>query len=160
MWIGFILLLLAILMYYVYGTYLKEYFEVKKVYKTLQHVLDTRDVLLLKLTGEKVNKKDVAKVVMLIDERKKTKNAGYTVRMNADVALHHELKEFYPKLVKVLDNPVSKEVFQRVMELEKQAKKVRIAYNTTVENYNNNLILHKKVCMRWIRMKPLDTYSV
>lgn len=160
MWYGLILLLLAILIYYVYGTYLKEYFEVKKVYNTLQNVLDTRDVLLLKLTGEHVKKEEIAKVIMLIDEREKTKNAGYTIRMNADVNLNHELQVFYPELVKVLDNPVSKEIFQRLMDLEKQAKKVRIAYNSAVEKYNNNLILHKKVCMRFIRMKPLDTYSL
>lgn len=160
MWIGLIVLLLSIFLYYMYGTYFKEYFEVKRVYNTLQHVLDTRDVLLLKLTSEKISKKEIAKVVMLIDERKKTKNAGYTVRMNADVKLNHELKAFYPNLVKALDNPVSKQIFKSLMELEKQAKKVRIAYNNAVENYNNNLILHKKVCMRLIRMKPLDTYSL
>lgn len=160
MWISLVAFLLVIFAYYVYGTYFKEYFEVKKIFKTLQHVLDTRDVLLLKLSGEKVDKKDFAKVVMLIDERKKTKNLGYTVRMNADVKLNHELKEFYLKLSKVLDNPISKDVFKRVMDLEKQAKKIRVAYNMAVENYNNNLILHKKVCMKWIRMKPLDTYKI
>jgi len=160
MWYGLVLLLIVIFIYYVYGTYFKEYFAVKKVYHTLQKVLDTRDVLLLKLSGEKVNKNEIAKVVMLIDERKKTKNAGYSIRMNADVKLNHELKSFYPKLVKVLDNPISKEIFKRIMDLEKQAKKVRIAYNTAVESYNNNLILHQKVCMRLIRMKPLDIYSL
>lgn len=159
MWFGLILLIFIIFVYYVYGTYFKEYFEVRKVYNTLQNVLDTRDVLLLKLTGEKVKKKDIAKIVMLIDERKKTKNSGYSVRMNADVKLNHELKKFYPELAKSLDNPVSKEIFKRIVDLEKQAKKIRIAYNNAVDNYNNNLVLHKKVCMRLIRMKPLDTYS-
>lgn len=160
MWISLITLLLVIFIYYVYGMYFKEYFEVKKVYKTLQHVLDTRDVLLLKLSSEKIDKKEFAKVVMLIDERKKTKNAGYTVRMNADVNLNHELKNFYPVVSKVLDNPISKDVFKRIIDLEKQAKKIRIAYNMAVEKYNNNLIIHKKVCMKLIRMKPLDTYSI
>ena len=160
MWISLIILLLLILIYYMYGTYFKEYFEVKKVYKTLQHVLDTRDVLLLKLSSEKINKKEFAKIVMLIDERKKTKNAGYTIRMNADVNLNHELKNFYPKISKTLDNPISKEVFKRIIELEKQAKKIRIAYNVSVERYNNNLILHKDICIKLIHMKPLDTYSI
>lgn len=160
MWIGFILFVIIIFLYYAYGTYFKEYFEVKKIFNTLQNVLDTRDILLLKLTSEKVNKKMIANVVMLIDKRKETKNSGYTVRMNSDVELNHALKEFYPILVKVLDNPISKDIFNRIMELEKQSKKVRIAYNTAVEKYNNNLILHKKVCMRLIRMKPLDTYKI
>ena len=159
-WIGLVILLLVIFCYYAYGTYWKEYFEVKKVFNTLQKVLDTRDVLLLKMTSEKVNKKHVAKVVMLIDERKKTKNAGYSIRMDADVKLNHALKEFYPELVKALDNPIAKGAFKRIMELEKHAKKIRIAYNNAVEKYNNNLILHKKVCMRIIKMKPLDTYSI
>ena len=160
MWISLIILLLLIFIYYAYGTYFKEYFEVKKIYKTLQHVLDTRDVLLLKLSGEKTNKKEYAKVVMLIDERKKTKNSGYTVRMNADVNLNSELKNFYPKISKILNNPISKEVFKRIIELEKQAKKIRTAYNVAVEKYNNNLILHKDVCIKIIHMKPLDIYRI
>lgn len=160
MWVSLILLLLAIFLYYAYGMYFKEYFEVKKVYNTLQNVLDTRDVLLLKLTSEKVDKKAIAKIVMLIDKRKNTKNSGYTVRMNADVELSNELKNFYPKLSKVVDNDLSKEAFKRIIELEKQAKKIRISYNNAVEKYNNNLILHKKICMRLIRMKPLDTYKI
>ena len=159
MWISLIILLLVIFGYYVYGTYFKEYFDVKKVYNTLQKVLDTRDLLVLKLTGEKIDKKKIANVVMQIDKRKETRNSGYTVRMNADVELSKVLKDFYVAVSKVLDNDISKENFARIMELEKQAKKIRIAYNNAVENYNNNLVLHKKVCMRLIHMKPLDTYK-
>lgn len=160
MWFSVILLLLIIFCYYVYGMYFKEYFEVKKINNTLQKILDTRDLLLLKLTGEKVDKKEIAKVLMLIDKRKDTKNAGYTFKMQADVDLNKELKVFYKKLNKVLDNEVSKDTFRRIIELEKQAKKARISYNNAVERYNNNLILHKKVCMRIIKMKPLDTYKI
>lgn len=160
MWLSLILLILIIFVYYVYGMYFKEYFEVKKVYNTLQKVLDTRDVLLLKLTSEKIDKKIIAKIVMLIDKRKETRNSGYTVRMNADVELSNELKKFYSLLSKVLDNDLSKDIFKRIIGLEKQAKKIRISYNNAVENYNNNLILHKKVCMRIIHMKPLDTYKI
>ena len=160
MWVSLVLLILIIFAYYVYGMYFKEYFEVKKVYNTLQKVLDTRDVLLLKLTSEKVDKKSIAKVVMLIDKRKETRNSGYTVRMNADVELSNELRKFYPVLSRVLDNDLSKGIFKRIIELEKQAKKIRISYNNAVENYNNNLVLHKKVCMMIIHMKPLDTYKI
>lgn len=160
MWISFTLLILVIASYYIYGTYLKEYFEVKKVFTTLQKVLDTRDVLILRMTGEKVDKKSIAKIVMLIDKRKETKKAGYTVRMKADVELSNQLKYFYSKLSKALNNDLSKETFKRIIELEKQAKKIRIEYNNAVERYNNNLILHKKVCMRIIHMKPLDTYKL
>ncbi len=160
MWFSLALLIFVIAAYYVYGTYFKEYFEVKKVFYTLQKVLDTRDVLLLKLTSEKVEKKLVAKIVMLIDKRRETKKSGYTVRMKADVELSNELKKFYLKLNKVVDNDLSKEVFKRIVELEKQAKKIRISYNNAVERYNNNLILHKKVCMKIIHMKPLDTYKI
>lgn len=159
MWISLIILLLVIFGYYVYGTYFKEYFDVKKVYNTLQKVLDTRDLLVLKLTSEKIDKKKIANVVMLIDKRKETRNFGYTVRMNADVELSKVLKDFYVDVSKVLNNDISKENFARIMELEKQAKKIRIAYNNAVESYNNNLVLHKKVCMRLIHMKPLDTYK-
>ena len=62
--------------------------------------------------------------------------------------------------VVLLDNDFSKELVSRIVELEKQARKTRISYNDAVERYNNNLILHKKVCMRFIHMKPLDTYKI
>lgn len=160
MWIGLAVLIIVIALYYCYGMYLKEYVEVKKIFLTLQHVLDTRDVLLLQLSNEKVDEKQMAEIVMLVDERRKTKNSGYTIRMEADVKLHRALKAFYPTVEKVVDNPLSKDLFERILTLEKQAKKIRIAYNTAVERYNQNLILHKKVCMRLIRMKPLDTYAM
>lgn len=160
MWFSLIFLLLVIFGYYFYGTYLKEYFEVKKVYDTLQKILDTRDLLLLDLSHDKVDKKEFAKILSLIDKRKETRNSGYTVRMNADVELSNELKGFYKSLTKILDNDFSKELVSRIVELEKQAKKARISYNDAVERYNNNLILHKKVCMRFIHMKPLDTYKI
>lgn len=160
MWISIILLLLIIFLYYSYGMYFKEYFEVKKVYNTLQKILDTRDVLVLKLTSEKLPKKEIASIIMLIDKRKNTKKCGYTIRMNADVELSNELRKFYPKLLKVINNDLSKDIFKKVIELEKQAKKTRIAFNNAVEKYNNNLVLNKKVCMRLIHMKPLDTYKL
>lgn len=160
MWFSLIFLLLVIFGYYIYGTYLKEYFEVKKVYETLQKILDTRDLLLLDLSHDKVDKKEFAKILSLIDKRKETRNSGYTVRMNADVELSNELKSFYKSLAKILDNDFSKELVSRIVELEKQARKTRISYNDAVERYNNNLILHKKVCMRFIHMKPLDTYKI
>ena len=160
MWVSIVLLLLIIFLYYVYGMYFKEYFEVKKVYNTLQNILDARDVLVLKLTSEKVTKRELAKVIMLIDERRATKGAGYTIRMEADVRLSNELKNFYSRISKIINNDLSKEVFKRIMELEKKAKKARIEFNNAVERYNNNLILHKKVCMKIIRMKPLDTYKI
>lgn len=160
MWFSLIFLLLVIFCYYFYGTYLKEYFEVKKVYETLQKILDTRDLLLLDLSKDKIDKKEFAKILSLIDKRRETKKSGYTVCMNVDVELNNELKSFYKSLTKILDNDFSKELVSRIIELEKQARKARNSYNEAVKRYNDNLILHKKVCIRLIKMKPLDTYKI
>lgn len=160
MWISFIVAMLAIFIYYAYGTYFKEYIEVAKIFDTLGKVLDARDLQLLKLTGENLDKKEIAKMVMLIDKRKEVQKSGYTIKMNVDVELSNFLKTFYQKLANVLDNDVSKSIFKSLMELEAKAKKIRIKYNIAVERYNNNLILHKKVCMKLIRMKPLDEYKL
>ena len=105
----------------------------------MQKILDTRDLLLLDLSHDKVDKKEFAKILSLIDKRKETRNSGYTVRMNADVELSNELKSFYKSLAKILDNDFSKELVSRIVELEKQARKTRISYNDAVERYNNNL---------------------
>ena len=73
--------------------------------------------------------------------------------------LNDRLKEMYLDLEKERNNPVIKAALANAFELEKTLKKVRDEYNMAVEKYNMNLIMHKFVCMRIIRMKPLDIYG-
>lgn len=153
------ILISIILIMVVYFLYFKDYVEVKKVFKILTKTLDTRDLLIMKLVPEIKNKKEKAEIIRLVDDRMKSKKMSYTEQIKLDVELNDKLKNMYFNLEQEKDNPVIKATLTRAFELEKTLKKVRNEYNVAVEKYNMNLIMHKFVCMRVIRMKPLDIYG-
>ncbi|MBQ9267523.1 MAG: hypothetical protein IJ217_04520 [Clostridia bacterium] len=157
MWIVLVGVVLAIVFYFVY---LKDYAEVNRVFSSLEKTLDARDLLVMKLVPEIKDKKMQAKVVKLIEERMNHKNIPYNDKIALDIALNKELKEFYAAVNEKADNPVIKATFAKAVEFEKVLKKIRNEYNLAVTKYNTNLVMHKFVCMRIIRMKPLDTYAV
>lgn len=153
------ILLAIILIMIVYFLYFKDYVEVKKIFRILIKTLDTRDLLIMKLVPEVKNKKERAEIIKLVDSRMKSKKMSYTEQIKLDVELNDKLKGVYLDLEKEKDNPVIKATLTNAFELEKTLKKVRDEYNMAVEKYNMNLIMHKFVCMRIIRMKPLDIYG-
>lgn len=153
------ILISIILIMVVYFLYFKDYVEVKKVFKILTKTLDTRDLLIMKLVPEIKNKKEKAEIIRLVDDRMKSKKMSYTEQIKLDVELNDKLKNMYFNLEQERDNPVINATLTRAFELEKTLKKVRNEYNVAVEKYNMNLIMHKFVCMRVIRMKPLDIYG-
>lgn len=153
------ILISIILIMVVYFLYFKDYVEVKKVFKIITKTLDTRDLLIMKLVPEIKNKKEKAEIIRLVDDRMKSKKMSYTEQIKLDVELNDKLKNMYFNLEQEKDNPVIKATLARAFELEKTLKKVRNEYNVAVEKYNMNLIMHKFVCMRVIRMKPLDIYG-
>lgn len=155
-----IILLIIFLIFMFYMLYLKEYFKVKKVYKHLRKVLDVRDSLVLKLIPEIKNKKLSAKVIYLIDERKENFKTSYNNSILSDIKLNAELRKLYEYINTLNKNEVINNIFSKIINLEKELKNIRTKYNISVENYNNNLIKHKFMCLRVIKLKPLDTYSI
>lgn len=155
-----VFIVILILTFIIYQLYLKNYFKVKKAFDTLSNFLNVRDSLVLKLICEIKDKKLVEKIVGLIDERKENFKTSYNNSIKADVKLNSELKSFYEALNNIKKNDVINSVFGKVINLEKDLKKIRNEYNEQVEIYNNNLIRHKFVCLRVIKMKPLDTYGI
>lgn len=155
-----IILLIIFFIFIFYMLYLKEYLKVKKVYKHLRKVLDTRDTLVLKLIPEIKNKELSAKVIYLIDERKENFKTSYNNSILSDIKLNTELRKLYEYINTLNKNEVINNVFGKIINLEKELKNIRNKYNIAVENYNNNLIKHKYMCLRIIKMKPLDTYSI
>lgn len=149
-----------ILIFFIYEIYLREYFKVKKVYNSLRNFLDVRDALVLKVISEIKDKKMATKIVNLIDERKENFKTSYNNSILADAKLNSELRKIYQILDNIQKNEVVTTVFSRIINLEKDLKNIRNEYNQAVENYNNNLMKNKYVCLRIIKMKPLDTYKV
>lgn len=153
------ILLIVILIVAFYFIYLKDYFEVKKIFKLLSKTLDTRDLLAMKLVPEIKNKNEKAEIIQLIELRMKNKNSGYTEQMKLDVKLNEKLKKVYFDLEKSADNILIKSVVTNILEIEHKLKKIREEYNTVVEKYNMNLVMNKFVCVKLIHMKPLDKYT-
>ena len=158
--IKIIILLIIFLIFMFYMLFLKEYFKVKKVYKHLRKVLDTRDTLVLKLIPEIKNKEIAEKVIYLIDERKENFKTSYNNSILSDIKLNTEIRKLYEYINTLNKNEVINNIFGKILNLEKELKNIRNKYNVAVENYNNNFIKHKNVCLKIIRMKPLDTYNV
>lgn len=159
MWIILILILVTI-SYLTYELYLKKYILVRNEFKLLLKTLDVRDLLILKLLPEIKNKNISNKIAYLINERVKNKKCGHLEQINLDIELNKEIKSFYEELNKNLTNEIVKTTFKKVIEIEKKLKNIRKSYNDAVNMYNDNLIKHKKICMKTLKMKPLDTYGL
>ena len=154
-----IVILFLILAYYIINVYLKEYIEVTRVYKTLRKMLSYRDVLLLKILPDIKNKNQKENIMSLIDDRNKKSNISYDDAMIADVNLNNELKKIYIEIERMQKNELQSEIFQRLMAMEKQIKGVRNKYSSAVEMYNLSLTIHPKVFIKFLHMRPLDTYK-
>lgn len=153
------ILLIVIFSLIIYNLYFKDYIEVKKSFNILIKTLDTRDLLVMKLVPELENKSERADIVKLIEMRMKNKKSSFTNQIKIDIELNEKLKDMYLKLEKNKNNLVLHSALRNSLEIENTLKKLRTEYNLTVEKYNMNLVMHKFVCMRVIRMKPLDTYG-
>ena len=141
------------------NVYLREYIEVTKVYKALRKVLTHRDMLLLKILPDLKNKKQKEKIINLIDDRDKKYNISYDDAIIADVKLHNELRSIYEEIDKMNKNELQLEMFKKLMMLEKQIKEIRKKYSNAVEKYNLSLTIHPKVFIKFLHMRPLDTYK-
>ena len=156
---GLILLIIFAIIFLIYMLYFKEYKEVMGNFQTLVKVLETRDLLLMRILPEVKDKKIKEETARLVDQRMQCKNAGCNNLIKSDVELNKQLKITYQEIDK-LKNALVREEFKRIVSLEKKLKVIRREYNNAVEKYNNNLVAHKKMCIKYLRMKPLDTYKI
>lgn len=152
--------LVALFLFYLgYMLYFKEYVDVCKAFTMLEKMLNQRDLLLIKVLDEIKNKRLKTETINLIGKRVKARKSGYNEKVKIDVELNKKLKETYTEIDKLTSNLVIKEVFLKIVVLEKKLKVLREEYNDFVEKYNRNIIHHRKICILFLRMKPLDTYK-
>lgn len=156
---GIILLIGIVIVFFIYMLYFKEYKDVMANFETLVKVLETRDLLLMRILPEIKNKKVIEETAKLVEQRMNCKRSGCDNLINSDVELNKQLKNTYEELEKI-KNAIVREEFRRIVSLEKKLKVIRREYNNAVEKYNQNLINHKKVCIKYLRMKPLNTYKI
>ncbi len=155
----FIIVGIIIVFYVIYMLYFKDYWHVRRIFLSLRKFLNMRDTFVLKIVPEIKDKKLSEKIVTFIEERKLNFNSSYNNAIKSDVKLNSELKNFYQVLSDTKLNELTKQIFEKTLEMEKELKNMRNAYNQAVEKYNENLIKHKFITLKIIRMKPLDTYK-
>ena len=154
-----ILLIVVAIVFLIYMLYFKEYKEVMGNFQTLVKVLETRDLLLMRILPELKDKKIKEETARLVEQRMNCKNSGCNNLIKSDVELNKQLTITYKEIDK-LKNALVREEFKRIISLEKKLKVIRREYNNAVDKYNKNLIVHKKMCIKYLRMKPLDTYKI
>lgn len=157
--IVFFIVLIALIFMYIRNVYLKEFIEVTVIYKSLCKLLNSRDLLLLKILPDIKNKKQKERILLLVDERNKKSRISYDDAIFADVELHNELKEFYNNIDKMKKNELQMEIFRKIISFENQIKIVRKKYSAAVEKYNMSLTIHPKFCVKIMHMKPLEIYG-
>lgn len=156
---GIVILIIIGIVYLGYLLYFKEYKEVMANFQTLIKVLETRDLLLMRILPDVKDKNVKEETARLVEQRMQLKNAGCNNLIKSDVELNKQLKITYQEIDK-LKNALVREEFKRIVSLEKKLKVIRREYNNAVEKYNKNLVAHKKMCIKYLRMKPLDTYKI
>ncbi|MBQ9279465.1 MAG: LemA family protein [Clostridia bacterium] len=129
------------------------------VYKSLRKVLESRDLLVLKLLPDIQDKKLSESVLRLINERNRKSKISYDDAIRADLELHRKLKILYEQINKMKKNEVQEELFRRIIDLEKRLKLLRTRYSATVRAYNMSLTIHPKIFVKILHMKPLDLYG-
>lgn len=154
-----VVVFVALIFAYVRNVYLNEFIEVTVVFKSLRKLLESRDLLLLKLLPDVKKTKQREKILGLIDERNKKSKISYDDAIFADVELHNELKSFYVTIDKMKKNELQLEIFKKIIAFENQIKTVRRKYSLAVEKYNMSLTLHPKFCVKFLHMKPLELYG-
>ena len=136
----------------------KEYSEVMANYETLVKVIETRDLILMRVLPEIKNKRLKDDMTKFIAARMNAKKTGNDDLVKADVDINKRLKPVYDELNKS-QNPIVKEEFKRIVNLEKKLKTIRREYNNSVDKYNAKLVKRPKLFIKKLHMKPLNTYK-
>lgn len=151
--------IIIVFLWYIRNVYLKEFIEVSTIFRSLRKILDSRDLLLLKIIPDIKNRKIKEKVITLISERNTNAKISFDEMIKSDAKLHNELKEVYKIVNEMKKDELQMEIFKRLITLEGQLKDVRKKYSYAVERYNMSLTIHKKFCVKFLKMRPLELYE-
>lgn len=154
-----IVFLIVFLFIFIFQYYFKEFIDVTVIYKSLRKVLESRDLLVLRILPDVKDKKISEEVLNLIQERKERNKVSYNEGIIADLKLHQSLKRLYEFINGMKKNEIQEELFKRIIHLEKRAKELRKKYSVAAEKYNLSLTLHPKLYIQLLHMKPLDIYG-
>ncbi len=155
---GIIVLVVLVIYLLVHTLVFKEYSEVMANFDTLVKVIETRDLLLMRVLPEIKNKRIKEDMTKFISARMNAKKTGNDDLVKADVDINKRLKPIYDELSKS-QNPIVKEEFKKIVNLEKKLKTIRREYSESVDRYNEKLSKKPKLYIQKLHMKPLNTYK-
>ena len=157
--ISIIFIVLFVIFISIHYLFFKEYSIVMGNFQTLIKVIESRDLLLLRVLPEIKNKKIKDDMTMLISQRMAAKRQGNDKLIEMDVKINKKLNRVYTEF-NSSKNLIVREELKRLVNLEKKLKVIRREYNKSVENYNNKLIKHPKLMMKFLKMRPYNLYEI
>ena len=157
--IGIIFLSVLIIFAIIYFSLFREYSQMMHSYEMLVKVLETRNLILMRILPEIKDKKTKKEITSYIDGMIQNKRANNDKVLELDVCINKKLDKVYSEL-NTSKNPVVKEELKKAVNFEKKLKIIRREYNNSVEKYNNKLIKHPKLMAKCLKMRPYNTYDI
>jgi hypothetical protein len=157
--VAIVLFVIIIIYWILHFLFFKEYSIVMANFETLVKVLETRDLILMRVLPEIKDKKVKDEMTNLVSEQLSAKKQGNDKLIENDVAINKKLDVIYRELDKS-KNPLVKEELRRLVQLEKSLKTIRREYSKAVDQYNEKLVKHPKSMIKFWKMKPLNTYKI
>ena len=157
--IAIVLIVILIIFGIIYWLLFKEYANVMAIFETLIKVLDTRNLVLMRILSEIKDKQIKNEMSNLVAQRLDTKQLYNDKLIELDVKMNKKLDRIYSELDKS-KNPIVKEELKKLINFEKNLKKIRREYNKVVDEYNDRIVKHPKLMMKFLKMRPFNTYDI
>ncbi len=157
--IGIVLFCFFVIILLIYFLIFKEYSTMLRSYEMLVKVLETRNLILMRILPEIKDKKVKKEITSYVEQMINYKRTNNDKVLELDVSINKKLDKIYSELNKS-KNPVVLEELKRVVNFEKKLKIIRREYNKAVDEYNSKLIKHPKLMAKFLKMRPYNTYNI
>ena len=157
--IGIVLFCFFVIILLIYFLIFKEYSTMLMSYEMLVKVLETRNLILMRILPEIKDKKAKKEITSYVEQMINYKRTNNDKVLELDVSINKKLDKIYSELNKS-KNPVVLEELKRVINFEKKLKIIRREYNKAVDEYNSKLIKHPKLMAKYLKMRPYNTYDI
>ncbi|MBR3280424.1 MAG: hypothetical protein IKI57_01075 [Clostridia bacterium] len=157
--IGIVLFCFFVIILLIYFLIFKEYSTMLRSYEMLVKVLETRNLILMRILPEIKDKKAKKEITSYVEQMINYKRTNNDKVLELDVSINKKLDKIYSELNKS-KNPVVLEELKRVINFEKKLKIIRREYNKAVDEYNSKLIKHPKLMAKYLKMRPYNTYDI
>ena len=157
--LGIVLFSILFIFVIIYLLLFKEYAHVMNSYDLLVKVVETRNLVLMRILPEIKNKGLKNEVTKMVDDMIKAKRDTNDKFIQLDVDINKKLDKVYSEL-NGSKNPLVIEELKKAVNFDKKLKVIRREYNKVVEEYNAKLCKHPKLMAKFLKMRPYNTYEI